>query len=417
MYVVVIDKSPQSAAGLLGRITAASGEADLKTVEAVQLDATSIAEFNWKEVSGCVIGPSSYEDLEEILERVSPVFQGGLIAAVLDDDTYATQAIQLSKRLRIHLIPLSGIVQLGSFLVECERKAVYLASGGRGQGPIGICQLKGGVGATTITAALAACWAKNGLSVAAIDLDDVNPQLTAWARVGLVQRTVTSEFLRCGEVPAARVNELVHPVEGFDGRLVVVGQPEAYNESFHFKANVIDGAPSSSDFIRSLFSVLVPEFDVVIVDMGRSWGIANFAALQLCQSLVMVSDDDGMSVRRTIDAFQRLRQESDDPNEFDLAKWRFLLNRYSGELVGTKEVAHELSQIGFPFSKDLVSVVPYSETGRQWGAPGQSFYELAESEIREDFTALAASFVPFRYQEQESSAWDFLKKIPALFQF
>lgn len=414
MKFVLIDKDTQSRAGLSGRIAEAMRQAELSGIEVVELELARIETFAWDDVCGCLIGTSCIDILEDLLDRLRLMFHGGSIGVVLDTEDYAGQGVTLRKRLGVQVFALGDLGQLASFLIDCEAQSNKVQRGENGGRVIGLAHLKGGVGVTTLTAALSSCWARNGLSVAAIDFDDVNPQLTAWARVGVVQRTVTAELLRQGEVPASRINEMLHPVEGFEGRFAVVGQPEAYNESFHFKANVLEGAPSASEFVQSLIPVLQSEFDVVVIDMARSWGVATFSALPLCDQVILVTDDDGMSVRRSLDAFARLRNESDDPEEFNLSRWSLILNGYTGRLISPKEIASEIQEMGL-FSADAsLYTVPFSDTGRQWGAPGQSLYETADTRTRQILRRIACNLVPFRYEPEQTLSSKLLKRFHSL---
>lgn len=410
MEIVIFENDPQARAALSARLHEALRQADITTLSVTDLDSSRAAGHDWTKVAGCIVGSSAVGEIDEVLATLRLVYPGGKLALIVEPDMYARQGILLRKRLNLAIISSADVGQLAGFALECGSHTPAAVSGARGKGIVGVCHLKGGVGATTVTAALASCWARHGLSVCAIDLDDVNPQLTAWARVGISQRTVTAELLRQGEVPSNRINELVFPVEGFEGRLVVVGQPESYNEGFHFKANVLEGSPSSSDFMSALIGNLSAEFDVIVIDMARSWGIATFATLPLCQHLLLVTDDDGMSVRRSLDCLQRLRKESDDADEFDLTRWSVALNGYTGKLISPKDIAMEIQEMElFPSDANLFAI-PFSETGRQWGAPGKSFYDLADPKAREVIKKVAATFVPFTEQVEESGASKLLKR-------
>ncbi|MBX7143554.1 MAG: AAA family ATPase [Oligoflexia bacterium] len=414
MDIVILDNSPESRAGLSARVHEALRQAELEQLGVAELDTVAAATHDWSRAAGCLIGPGAFADIDDALSTLRLAFPNGRVAVVVEPDVYSRQAVLLRKRLNIPILSIADITQLASFLIECESANTAVNTGPRNKGVVGVCHLKGGVGATTVTAALGSCWARHGLSVCAIDLDDVNPQLTAWGRVGISQRTVTAELLRQGEVPANRINELVFPVEGYEGRLVVVGQPEAYNEGFHFKANVLDGSPSSSEFMSSLIGNLTAEFDAVIIDMSRSWGVAAFSTLPLCQNLLLVTDDDGMSVRRTLDCLQRLRKESDDPDEFDFSRWSLVLNGYTGRLISPKEIALEIQEMElFPSDASLFTV-PFSDSGRQWGAPGQSFYDTADPKTREVVRKMAATIVPFRYEPEQTGASKILRKVQSL---
>lgn len=415
MQLVVIDHQPDLMAALVGRLQEAMRQAEVRRIEIIEVNPAGLARLDWPNVVGCLIGPGCIDTVSQILEEIRSNLPVGPVATILEAETYDQAAVGLRKQMSIQILRFDDLTQLAGFVIDCDSAAASAPGGQHSKGVVGVCQLKGGVGNTTIATAIAGCWARHGLSVAAIDLDDLNPQLTAWGRVGIAQRTVASELLRAGEVPAGRVNELVYPVEGFDGKFVIVGQPDAYNESFHFKANVIEGAPSAAEYIQSLIFNLQSEFDAVVIDMARSWGIASFATLPLCQAILLVTDDDGMSVRRTLDTLQRLKKESDDSDEFDFSRWSLVLNGYTGQLISPKEIAAEIQEMElFPAESNLYTV-PFSESGRQWGAPGQTFFDTAEAESRKVIRNIASAIIPFRYEPEQSMSDKFMKRWKEVF--
>jgi cellulose biosynthesis protein BcsQ len=411
MQVLLIDISPDARATLLGRSQEGLRQAEVRKVELIEADLNRLNSGVWDEAVGALIGPGCYENLEEIIEQARACLPAGSsLGVVLENEVYAAEAVILRKRLGVPIIALGDLVQIAGFILDCESRRLISAQATKNRGVVGLAQMKGGVGTTTLAVSFAACWARHGYSVAMIDLDDVNPQLTAWARVGVVQRTVTSELLRQGEVPVARINELVYPVEGFEGRLVVVGQPDNYNEGFHFKANVLDGAPSAAEFIHSLLTVLKGEFDIIVIDLARSWGVSTFASLPHCDHIALVTDDDGMSVRRSLDGLSRLRKESDDPDEFDLTKWSLILNAYTGSLVTPKDLANEAQQMDLFSAQSSLYTIPFSESGRLWGGPGQSLYDLAEPANQQVIRKVAYNLVPFRFEAEDTFANRMKKK-------
>ncbi len=397
MNIVVLDSSPASRATLVGRVQEAVRQGELRRIEIVEVEPQALESFDGGQTIGCLIGPGSFENLAGTVELARLHFGAGLIGIVLENETYAASAVALRKQFNLPIMPLGDLAQLVSFAIDCDARAASGGAANRNRGVVGVIQLKGGVGTTTVTSSLASCWARHGLTVAMVDLDDVGPTLTEWARVGSAQRTVCAELLRQGEVPANRINELLHPVEGFEGRLFVVGQPERYNESFHFKADVLEGAPSSAEFIYSLISHLRAEFDAVIIDMGRSWGVSTFAAFPLCQQIMLVTDDDGLSVRRTLDGLQRLKKESDDPEEFDLTRWSLILNAYTGRLLSPKELAVAIRDMELFPAESALYTIPFSEKGRQWGAPGVTMYDIGDEKTQYVFKKIAYNLIPFRF--------------------
>lgn len=282
------------------------------------------------------------------------------------------------------------------------------------KGVVGICQLKGGVGASTMSAALASCWARNGLRAAIVDLDDLNPHLTEWAGVAPAYRSALAEHVRNGTLSAAVLPEIAFPVESYFAKLVTVGQPDAYHESFQYKANVIAGAQSASEFIPTLIRTLSAEYDAVVLDMSRSWGMATFSALPLCEHVVFVTDDDPVSVSRSMRALARLKRESEDPGEFDFGRWSLLLNGYTNRLVSPKELVAQVRETKlFPQESNLF-VVPFSERGRDWGKPGQSFYDTAGPRTRSIIEDMAAALIAFERPANAPSASNFFQRLSSV---
>ncbi len=396
MQILIIDPNPHTRELLAPRIEEAVRQVGLKRMEMVAGDYDLLhGDYSRNPVIGIFLGPGCYEGVEQATALCKATFPQIAIAFVLENELYTAEALELRRLLPLRIMALADIAQMAAFVLDCENLATALP-GGKNRGIISFLQLKGGVGASTLAAAFASCWARHDLSVALVDLDDVNPQITDWARVGQSQRKAVTETLRAGEVPRHRINELLHPVEGYDSRLMVVPQPERYRESFHFKADVLEGAPSSFTYINSLMTTLREEFDVIVVDAGRSWGISTFALLPLSQHSMLVTDDDGLSIRRTFDNLKRFVSESDDPQEFELSRWSIMLNAYSGKLISPKDLAAELQELDLFPDTSVLYTVPFCERGRQWGSPGQSFYDLAEPAVQDALAQVAFNIVPFK---------------------
>lgn len=416
MQILVADPVAQSREELVARVHEALRQAGIKRAEVVDGDLSMItAKQKSESYQAIFLGPGCYQNLEESIGSIKGSLPDVPHTLVLDNERYSQEGLELRRLLSVRIMALADLAQMADFLLDCEARFGTSANV-RSRGVITVTQLKGGVGASTIAAGLAACWARHDMSVALVDFDDVNPQLTEWGRVGTSQRRAMSEMLRQGDVPKYRVNELAHPVEGFNGKLAIIGQPIRYQESFHFKADVIEGAPSASIFVPSLMNALREEFDVIVVDSSKSWGITTFSLLPLSQQILLVTDEDGMSVRRTLDNLHRLTRESDDPAEFDLSRWSFVFNCYTGKLLSPKDLSIEIRELDlFPDSATLYTI-PYSAEGRQWGGPGQSFYDLVDDRVKQGIKKIAFSLVPFRQEAEEPLHKKFQKHIQKLVQ-
>jgi MinD-like ATPase involved in chromosome partitioning or flagellar assembly len=154
----------------------------------------------------------------------------------------------------------------------------------------------------------------------------------------------------------------------------------------------------------SLIHALEQENDLVVLDLGRSWGISVFSALPLCKSVLFVFDEDKTSLKRSLETLRRFYRESDDPTEFDFGRWRFVKNGSTNSLVSQEQAAEflargELRQEAFPLSE-----ISFSQTARDWYLSSESgqpktLYGLAEDKIRTEIRKLAQSIFSFQFEE------------------
>jgi cellulose biosynthesis protein BcsQ len=399
--IYIYGRSPEARATIRGRLTEAARQAELGEVSFQEFALADVDRIDWEKAFSCILGPELNTDTELVIDKLRAAYPLGAVALLLNPDEYATRAVALRRTLAVHVCSTADLAHLSGFLLSAAAEPTLTARTPYREATIGVCQLKGGVGATTLSAALSACWARHGLGVALVDLDDVNPHLTAWAQATPHQRAFAAHCLRRGEIDRSRVEELLAPIEGFDGKFVVVPQPEPYHEAFHTKADLIEDAPSASAFINAIGAVLGSELDIVTYDLGRSWGIGTFAALKRCSHVVLVVDDDAISLDRTLANLSRLRAHSDDPNEFNFSRWSVVLNGYTGRNVSADEAAAAIARTGlFPTDANLYTL-PYSKEAERWSEGRRSLYETADQRTRDVVRRIACNVVPFQYEQGE----------------
>ena len=409
MRIFVIDPVEASREVLVTRLTEVCRQAQLKRIEVLSGDfELARANAGGEPPDAGFLGPGCYATLEDSVSRFRSFFAKAPLAVVLDNEIYAQEAVDLRRFLSARIMPLADLAQMAQFVLDSSGTQVRTTSVSSVQGVVAVAQLKGGVGATSLAASLATCWAEHQRSVALIDLDDVNPQLTAWAKPGLSQYRTARELLEAGQVSSNRIRELAVTPERFEGRLGILGQPEFYHEGFHFKADVLESAPSSSVYVQSLIPALQEIYDVVVIDMGRSWGISAFALLPLCQQVLLVVDEDRTTVDRTLSVLQRFYRESDDPEEFDFSKWRLMVNAYGGDAYPVEEMIEAVRSAELSPEPMPVQTLLYSATGGDWFRTKDerglvSLYDLAEEEVRSVIADLAYSLVPFAGAAVESA--------------
>lgn len=403
MHLVIIDYRPEFRAALIGRAREAIRQAGLKRFHPYEVDRFHLDRFDWSLSSGAIIGPGCEHEIVQVIADVREKFPVGKIGVVLKKEQYRAQATDLRIEYGVYPIPEGDLAQIVSFVIECDRVQGDDGQEFKNRGIVGLVHFKGGVGCSSISAALAACWARHDLQVALLDFDDVTPNITHWSQAEEVHRMAVSNFIRMGQVPPGRLNEVLYPVEGYRGRMFVVPQPEHYGDSFHFKSNAIPDAPGIRTYIESLFQELKREFDVVVVDLGRSWGISTFVSLSMCQKVILVCDDDPSALRQTVRGCERLVRETNNDALLGIKNWNIVMNSYTGQVVTPREFQQQFELLDIFSSSTSYPVVPYSRFGRFWGNPGITLYELSDEATQEKLIQLALLGAAFVRQKPKSS--------------
>jgi cellulose biosynthesis protein BcsQ len=259
---------------------------------------------------------------------------------------------------------------------------------------VAVTQFKGGVGATTLACSLAAVWAKNGLSVVVVDLDYLANAVTNWALVPEHFRREFASLLKNRVLTGERLKQCLYHIPSNSSaepeqRFFIFPQPDSFADSFVSVAE--DGAEglSMSEFYQELFKYLRRSFDVVVLDLTRSWGVCSLVASSMADEVLTVVDDDRYSLRLTLDTLTKLYHESGDGEEFDLKKWRLVVNGWSGLTMKRKEIEEDL-QAGLPTRLGFgYSIIPFSIRGRSWGITRSTLYDLAESCVQDALKRLA----------------------------
>ncbi len=408
MRIFLVDPIAESRQLLLGRIQEALRRVQMKRVEVLDGDFSLLRE----QAAGvppslAILGPGCYQNLEHSVTRLRGFFSKVPIAVVLENNVYASEALELRRFLSVRILPIADIAQMAQLILDTVGNNVSGSTSKLATGTIGVIHTKGGVGASTIATALASCWAHHGRSVALVDLDDVSPILSEWSLANVAKRRLMGELLLEGEVPRNRTSEILAPVPG-QQNLFVVPQPIMYGESFHFKSDVIDGAPSSADFIPSLVSALEAEVDLVVIDLARSWGVSTFAALPLCKTVLFVFDEDKTSLKRSMETLRRFYRESDDPAEFDFARWRFVQNGSTQTIIKLEQATEYVNRAELRPEPFEIAEVRFSLSGRDWyltcesGTP-VSLFELCEDRIQKQLIDLAYALFPFQMAASETT--------------
>jgi len=410
MNIVIIDQDPAGRASLYGTVQMAIRQAQLRRIGIVDVNFESLNQVNTDVVQVCIIGPGCYSIIEKVIERIKTLMPSVKCALIVETHLYEKAVVSVKRAFDIPVMRTGDIGPISAFLIDCDAK-IKSGSDDVNKGVIAVTNIAAGAGSTTFTAALGACFARHELSVALVDFSRLNPKLTKVAKVSDNARNIVSDCIKRGHVPVDRLNEIVHPYAGYEGKMVVVGAPISYQERNHFLSDVIVDAPSVSEYVQSLIPILRNEFDIVLIDCGDSWGVATFSCMPLCHDVLLVTDDTGDSVIETLSTLKELAQQSGDPEEFDFAKWSIVINKYTKKAVRMQELAIEVDGYNlFPAGVNIFTLAK-SDMGAMWGEPGKTFYEASFSDERSQLIKIATSFIPFKYDENATKAPGLLSRL------
>lgn len=389
MEFVVIDVTPAQRAALLGRVQEAIRLAGLSQVTVSEVDPLSLDAISWDGVLGCFVGSGTGAVVKEILAKINSARSECPIALVLDSETYLTEAVKIHKLVGHTVVAETDLIQISNWILDAERKSSGRQLGNKQRRVIAVTQMKGGVGASTVVSSLAALFASQEKSVAIVDLDEVTCNLTEWSMVPQSNRTVVSELVRGAAQFSECLRDALYRPEAYKGGVAVFPQPSMFQEGLHVKAPVLNGAPQGSDFIQHLFPLLIGEFDIVLVDCSKSWGIATLATLGWCEKIVLLIDEEPLSLQSTFQSLARLRDESGDVDEFNFTKWSLVLNKFTGKKTSMKEILAWASEADLFTSDSKIFALGFSNQATKASGPGESLYERADSKLKKEFVTLA----------------------------
>lgn len=325
--------------------------------------------------------PNPNVELKDSLEKVRKVTNGSI--AILVTTVSQEERRELEKR---HGLPvISSLREVG------ETKALANAVD-PGRGVIGLAHFKGGVGASASALSLASCWARSGCEVAIVDLDDVSPQITEWGETPPKSREAVGRCVLKGTFGERDLEACLHPVHGFDRKLFILGQPLTYSERFHFKAKVLEGAPNISEFLSHLLPCLSARFEVVIIDLSRSWALSTFSSLSFCNHLLLVSQAESYCVQSSLSLMSDLKNESEELSS-GAPPWSLVLTTLQEPAVNLSKLenvveGHEMHGYFSGFF-----LLPFATRVNIWGRKGASLFDLGDERYRVEVKSLAQALL------------------------
>ena len=245
---------------------------------------------------------------------------------------------------------------------------------------IAVNHAKGGVGATTICAALAEVCAVYNKRTLLWDLDvetrDLSRSLTA---SGVEAKVVTSWVNGSREISRESLKDALLPISNDVSILI---PPDCMAESMDLVCHT-----DSIQLCSRILELARVLFDVIIVDTGGRMGPATGAVVRNSDKTLIVIDDTILGLTAVDLYLNFVKSLIGSPDRLN-----FLVNQYTGNLLSKEQMEAELEPI-HKLGHDVWSLDPVymDPKASLWSASGRTLYSLGNRNTRFSLERLAVN--------------------------
>ncbi len=278
----------------------------------------------------------------------------------------AAHSVGVRKVFRESASPLDFLQELVAIHAEFRRE------GKAREGKIiAITHAKGGVGATSVAAALGEVCSVHGKRTLLWDLDVETRDLSRSLTVNGTEARIVSSWVNGSlEITRESFKEALIPITN---EVSVLMPPDRMAESMDLVCHT-DGM-GIAQRILELSKVL---FDVVIIDTGGRMGPATGAALSAADTVVVVVDDTILGLT-AVDLYLSFIKTLVGGTE----RIMFLVNPYSGAMLGIEQIAAELEPAHHLGEAPWrLPPVPHDPKAEFWPGSGRTLYSMGQKSTR-----------------------------------
>lgn len=379
MIILIIDSSAESQAQtvrIFEAIPPADGEVlDLKFRLASEVD----FESKLDETDIVVLGPQLGEKGLAIARKISVSHSWIQILMFCSDEAYSSGLFRnapfvgIRKVFPISCNPLDFLQELIAIHAEFKREG--RAREGR---LICISQSKGGVGGTTIAAALAEIASLSGKNVLIWDLDIETRDLTRSLTLAEEEaKSFASLVNGSRDISRDSLNECLVTISD---NVSLLPPPDTMAECVDLVCHT-DGI----NIAKRIIDISRVSFDYIIVDTCGRIGPATGTVFRLCDTYVLVIDDTVFGLTATDLYLHYVLNLLEEPSRL-----KFLLNGVTASRSLIDQIANELSP-GHSLTSEnwILPPVPPDTKGASWPGSGNSFYSQSGSKTKDVLTKIA----------------------------
>lgn len=240
---------------------------------------------------------------------------------------------------------------------------------------------KGGLGVTTLVAALGDLGAELGKRTAVIDFDLETQDLSRFLQVRpFVNETLSGILEQQKPLVQELVEECAIQVWGEEDRLFAV-PPPAGLEHMH------DPASPACRILVSFFEILDSLFDVVLIDRGSVGGLLRKTLHRISDHIIYVSSNDPASLYASVEGIKDAYASMSPGGKIWVVRGFPGTSPLPGSLV-TEEIVRAAR-----LSREVVldMEIPRSRPGGAWPGSGGTYYSRAESRGRKALRRIATT--------------------------
>ena len=366
MRILILDHSTQSQAFCAKRIEAFS-QSDIETLD-LQVDTVSPQDLmNYiDEVDVLVVGSEIGENSIPLIRQAQNAVPWLHVIMFVSDDAYGGQAFKAAHSAGVRKVfpdsasPLDLLQELVAIHAEFKRE------GRTKEGKvIVVTHAKGGVGATSLVAALAEVCSRFNRRTLAWDLDVETRDLCRALTVSGPEAQIVNCWVN-GQYDLTRqsLQEALVPIST---DVSVLMPPDQFIESMDLICHT-DGA----EIVRRIVELARPLFDAIIIDTAGRMSPAIGSLLSIADEILIVLDDTLLGLTAVDIYLTNLKNIIGSSDQI-----KFLINPYTGAPLTVDQIAADLEPVHKlgPGPWQL-PIMPNDPKGAMWAGSGYTLYSM-----------------------------------------
>lgn len=380
--LVAIDLTAEARGKLLDQLDVfmCIGQQEFPLIPRISLKAISPQESKFHAAPDlCLLGPELMEkDITEVA-RIKKLYPNSVIVAWLGPSLSNLNMIEQVARYGADDVLTYDVTAQYFYqrVLLLSRKVIHQSSGKL----VVVDGGKGGVGVTTIAAALAECVNTLGRRVVIVDCDFETQDCSRF----LQARPFLNENLKLlleeeRAVTEESVEECLNLIWEDDNSIrcmpPIIESEELYNSNSQFPRTYL-----------SILEVLDHKNDVVVIDIGSAHGALRKMFYRIADKLIFVVNDDPASMYASVDKLARIRSCLSAGAQLCVVE-----NCIGIEGLGNKLLRKEFSRAARLDNSHWSSdSIPFCSLGKRWPGSGSTLFTQAKSTVAKSFCRLAAS--------------------------